>query len=87
MRWLPLVLVLMVPVGIFCVDRLLLWMERRGWIYYRITRPDPRNLGPAFLEVQSLFESEKKYILEEQVSQKEQDDDEGGPDKAGRSKR
>ena len=26
-------------VGLFVLDRALLWMESRGWIYYRRTRP------------------------------------------------
>lgn len=26
-------------VGLFALDRVLLWTERRGWIYYRTYRP------------------------------------------------
>jgi hypothetical protein len=38
----------------FAVDRLLLWMEWRGWIDYRRTYPgriDPGAVGPAFLAI------------------------------------
>lgn len=38
------------------LDRLALWAERRGWIYYRTRRRSPGALGNALLEVHSLFE-------------------------------
>jgi hypothetical protein len=52
----------------FAVDRLLLWMEWRGWIDYRRTNPGRINtgqVGPAFLAIQSLFQSGAGHALEE----------------------
>lgn len=84
MKWLPIVMVLLVPPGIWLLDRLLLWMEWRGWIFYRMSRPDSRSVGPAFLEIDALLQPQKRHILEQKVQQKQQEDDEGGPDEAGR---
>jgi hypothetical protein len=52
----------------FAVDRLLLWMEWRGWIDYRRTNPgriNPGQVGPAFLGIQALFQSGARHHLEE----------------------
>lgn len=52
----------------FVVDRLLLWMEWRGWIDYRRMNPgriQTGQVGPAFLAIQSLFQSGARHHLEE----------------------
>lgn len=66
MKW------LLVPAAlgllVFGVDRLLLWMEWRGWIDYRRTDPGrihTGQVGPAFLGIQALFQSGAKHHLEE----------------------
>jgi hypothetical protein len=68
--------------AVFVVDRLLLWMERRGWIDYRRTYPgrfNPAQVGPAFLAIQGLLEPEKRHAAEEQTALRtERDDTEGG---------
>jgi hypothetical protein len=54
----------------FLVDRLLLWMEWRGWIDYRRTNPGRINagqVGPAFLAIQGLLEPDKKHAAAEQT--------------------
>lgn len=66
---LVLVLAGLVLVG-FLVDRLLLWMEWRGWIDYRRTDPgriQTGPIGPAFLAIQGLLEPDKKHAAEEQT--------------------
>jgi len=83
MKWLPLILLAAVPAAIFFLDRLLLWMEWRGWIFYRMTRPDPKNIGPAFLEIEALFQPSKRRVLEQKIQRKKQQDDQGGPDDPG----
>lgn len=66
MKW------LLVGAGIgllaFALDRLLLWMEWRGWIDYRRTNPGRINtgqVGPAFLAIESLLQSGARHALEE----------------------
>lgn len=47
------------------LDRLGLWMERRGWIYWRKRRARGSVLGSAVLDLQKIFESGKaKHLLE-----------------------
>ncbi len=83
MKWLVVLLVVSIlPLG-YLLDLLLLWMEDRGWIFYRRSRPDPKNVGPAFLEIEALLQPDRKHVLEQKLDQHEERDDEGGPDKAG----
>jgi hypothetical protein len=57
--------ILAIAVALYLLDRLLLWMERRGWVYWRKTT---RNTGPgvgnALLEIQSLVEPGARHVLE-----------------------
>jgi len=67
----PLLLVLvgLGAVG-FLVDRVLLWMEWRGWIDYRRTDPgrfQARQVGPAFLAIQGLLEPDRRHAAEERT--------------------
>jgi len=66
----------------FAVDRLLLWMEWRGWVDYRRTYPgriDPGQIGPAFLAIQGLLEPDRKFMHEEKTSARTERDEESGP--------
>ena len=75
---------LLIPAGLviagFLVDRLLLWMEWRGWIDYRRTNPGRINsgqVGPAFLAIQGLLEPDKKHAAEEQTRMRTERDAQG----------
>ncbi|MDI6697424.1 MAG: hypothetical protein QME85_00610 [Candidatus Saccharicenans sp.] len=61
-----------IAVAIFGLDRLLLAMESRGWIYYRRKKPGSSALGRACLEVQRLLEPSKKYVIQIKEERKEQ---------------
>lgn len=71
----------------FLADRLLLWMEWKGWIDYRRTNPGhigTGQVGPAFLAIQGLLEPEKRHAAEEQTRLRtERDEAGGGADPAG----
>jgi hypothetical protein len=43
---------------------LFLWMEKKGWIYYKHNAPSRTRLGNAFLEIQSILEPDKKHVIE-----------------------
>ena len=49
------------------VDQLFLWMERRGWIYWRRRKPDPRGalLGP----IDDVFNPAHEHVVEQQETQ------------------
>ena len=53
-----------IGLGLFLLDRLGLWMERQGWIYYRRSRGMSTRAGNAFLELHSMLEPEKKHVIE-----------------------
>src|SRR5438093_11815738 len=67
-------------------DQVLLWMERRDWIYWRKNKKTPNraSLGSAALEIQKLLEPEKRYVLELKREEKTLEDDECGPDDPAR---
>ena len=70
-----------IAAAVFLVDRLLLWMERRGWIDYRRTYPGRMNVGqvgPAFLGVQALFQASARHALEERTALRTERDNSGG---------
>ena len=67
--------------ALFLGDRLLLWMERKGWIDYRRTYPGRLNagqVGPAFLAIQGLLEPDKRHAAEEQTALRTERDEKGG---------
>jgi len=75
-----------VALGAFLVDRLLLWMERRGWVDYRRTYPgrmNPGQVGPAFLAIQGLLEPDKKHAADEQTRLRTERDATGDGDGSG----
>jgi len=78
-----LVLVGLGAVG-FLVDRVLLWMEWRGWIDYRRTDPgrlQASQVGPAFLAIQGLLEPDRRHAAEERTRLRtERDASEDGKD-------
>ena len=68
-------------VALFLGDRLLLWMEERGWVDYRRTYPGrigAEQVGPAFLAIQGLLEPEKRHAAEEQTALRTERDESGG---------
>ena len=67
--------------GLYALDRLGLYMERRGWVYYRKKRGSV-PLATAVLETQALFDPSKRYVLE--ATRTDADDSgSGGPPKSG----
>ena len=49
------------------VDQLFLWMERRGWIYWRRRKPDPRGavLGP----IDNVFNPAHEHVTQQQETE------------------
>jgi hypothetical protein len=74
-----LVLVLAVIVTAYGLHRLALWMEARGWIYYRKKRGSSGTLGTAFLEMQTLLEPGKRHVIEIVRKDDSEQNDTGDP--------
>jgi len=81
----PLVLVvafLFLAVGL---DRLLLWCEWRGWIYYRRTPRIRHSAGTALLNIEALLQPSRQHVVELRLQDqlhREEDEEAGGADPA-----
>ncbi len=53
--------------GGFALHRLALWLERRGWLYYRDKQPSSSALGNAVLRAQTIVDPSAEYVLEERL--------------------
>lgn len=76
-------LVLALASALFGLDRLGLWAERRGWIYYRRKRASPRSLGNALLETQALLEPRARETVEALAEKPAEREAGGEPPEAG----
>lgn len=65
-------------VALYAVHCLLLWMERKGWVYYRHARGSG-SLGNVFLPVQAIYQPEVNYVLEERARDDAEQDESGDP--------
>jgi len=75
---------ILVGVALFLLDRVLLWVEERGWIYYRKSKKSGGpGVGDAFLEVQKLLEPTRKYTLEARQEDKKKQSETGDPPDPG----
>jgi hypothetical protein len=72
--------ILAVGTALYLLDRLLLWMERRGWVYWRKTkRSTGPGMGNALLEIQSMVEPSARHVLEIRREVKEESPQPGDP--------
>jgi len=63
--------------ALLLLDRLALWMESRGWIYWQKKRASSGTLSSAALSVQQLLEPGKRHVLEMKKEQAERREDDG----------
>ena len=68
-----------VVVGLVVVDRLLLWIESRGWIYYRRNKPGRGAATYHLLEWTSILDPSMRSAQEILVEEEEQEDESGAP--------
>ncbi|WP_227999977.1 hypothetical protein [Nocardia australiensis] len=70
MHWLVLA-VLLVMVGLI-LDRIGLWAEQRGWIYWRKRRPSPSGGAAAGMlgDLQAVLSPSYRHVVEETESKK-----------------
>jgi len=67
--------------GLILLDRLLLALERRGWIYWRRSRGSIGSLGNAMLDVQKILEPSKRHVVEERRRSPDERPEDGDPPK------
>ncbi|MBM3290790.1 MAG: hypothetical protein FJY92_11625 [Candidatus Hydrogenedentes bacterium] len=71
-------LVIATGAGVYALHRMLLWMERRGWIYYWHKRGSG-NVGNILMPIQAIYQPEIKYTIEERARADAEEDDQGDP--------
>jgi len=70
--------------GVFVLDRFLLWIESRGWIYYRRTKPGRGASTYHLLEWTSTFDPTQREVIEIRVKEERREDEAGDPLGPGR---
>jgi hypothetical protein len=61
--------VLASAVALVVTDRLALWAESRGWVYWRRTKPEPSGGSGALGELIELFQPSRRHVVEERQRQ------------------
>ena len=56
--------VLLSCVAFYFIDRICLWLEERGWLYYRCRKPEGGVIGNALLELQSFLNPGTRNTIE-----------------------
>lgn len=65
--------------GLFVLDRLLLWIESRGWIYYRRTKAGRGAATYHLLEWSSALDPSMRQAQVEMVREERREDESGSP--------
>ena len=50
--------------ALFLLDRLGLWLEHKGWLYYRRRKPESGILGNTLQELNTLLVPSSRHVIE-----------------------
>lgn len=85
MPWLPILgVVLTLVVAAYTAHRVLTWMNKKGWVYYRNPeRPPPKSLGI----LEELYQPSIAHVIDEETREASEADqiESGEPESPGRS--
>ncbi len=65
--------------ALFALDRLFLWMEARGWLYWRKVKRKA-SAGGTFMSVGGIFDPGVRHLTEAQEQQAQEDEEDGDDD-------
>ena len=51
---------------LYTLHRLALWLERRGWLYYKHRKASGSALQGALLDFHAVLEPDRRHVIEEQ---------------------
>lgn len=68
---------------LFGLDTLLLWMEAKGWLYYRKVKRKSSG-APAILEIGSIFDPASRSAVEAREERAGEEDEDDGDDEGKR---
>ena len=74
-----LLIALAVVVGLLVLDRLALWMESRGWIYWRKVKPKGGGGAAGLMAMHTLIEPEVRHVVEDRDSRRIAEADRSSP--------
>lgn len=58
-------IILVICLGLYILDRFCLWLEERGYLYYRKRKSDRSGLiGNTLLELQNIFNPSTQNVIE-----------------------
>ena len=66
-------------IGLFFLDRVLLWAEARGWIYYRVNKPGRGASTFHLFEWNAAFDPTMRQVQEEMVKEVKEEAEAGDP--------
>ena len=70
---------LFVAAALFLFDRLFLWMESQGWLYYRRTRSRGGASLYHYLDIHKIYNPEIQEVIEVKYGEEQQQDESGEP--------
>jgi hypothetical protein len=79
--------VLLAALSLWALHRLGLWLERRGWLFYRDRKPSSSAVGSAFLNIESFVRPTARHEIEAHQEQVVRDDESGDPPDPGPRRR
>ena len=68
-----------VAAALLLLDRLFLWMESRGWLYYRRTKSRGGASLYHFLQIHKIYNPEIQEVIEIKYGEEQQEDESGEP--------
>lgn len=69
--------ILLLLLGWFLIDQFFLWMEIKGWIYYRLNKPSGSGVGNALEEFNALLNPSVRRVIEVKEQEARPRDDQG----------
>ena len=65
-HWLYICLIIIaIAAGLVALDRLALWMEKRGWIYWRKVKPKGGGIAAGMTAFHQLVEPQVRQVIED----------------------
>lgn len=66
-------------VALLAFDRLFLWLEAKGWMYYRRNKPRGGAAVYHLMQIHSTFEPGFEEVIEVKVHEEQSEDEAGNP--------
>jgi hypothetical protein len=70
---------LAIGLALFTIDRLFLWLESKGWMYYRRKKPRGGAAVYHLMQIHSVFEPGFEEVIEIKVQEEKSEDESGAP--------